>query len=94
MMAVATMGRRGPTFLRGVIDRLRRQKVDKVVALSVLGAVLLAWGVVVALDALLAFVNEINDVGTGDYTLSKAITYILLTLPRRAYEYFAATAAA
>ncbi len=68
---------------------MRFKKVDKVVALSVLGAVLLAWGVVVALDALLAFVNEINDVGTGDYTLSKAITYILLTLPRRAYQYFA-----
>ena len=71
------------------LDRLRFKKVDKVVALSVLGAVLLAWIVVVALDAMMAFVNEINDVGTGDYTLAKAVTYILLTVPRRMYQFFA-----
>ena len=67
----------------------RFKKVDKVVALAVLSAVLLAWGVVVALDALLAFVGEINDVGTGSYTLAKAVSYILLTIPRRAYQFFA-----
>jgi lipopolysaccharide export system permease protein len=71
------------------LSRLRFKKVDKVVALSVLGAVLLAWGVVVSLDAMMAFVSEVNDVGTGDYTLSKAIIYILLTIPRRAYQFFA-----
>ncbi len=71
------------------LDRLRFLKVDKVVALSVIGAVLIAWGVVVSLDALLAFIGEINDVGTGDYTLSKAVAYILLTIPRRAYQFFA-----
>ncbi len=71
------------------LDRLRFKKVDKVVALSVIGAVLLAWLVVVALDAMMAFVNEINDVGTGDYTLAKAIAYIMLTIPRRMYQYFA-----
>jgi lipopolysaccharide export system permease protein len=88
-MTAVAISRRRPGFLRRAVERLTFKKVDKVVALSVLGAVLLAWGVVVALDALLAFVNEINDVGTGDYTLSKAITYILLTLPRRAYQFFA-----
>jgi lipopolysaccharide export system permease protein len=71
------------------LDNLRFKKVDKVVAISVIGAVLMAWIVVVALDAMMAFVNEINDVGTGDYTLAKAIAYILLTIPRRLYQYFA-----
>jgi lipopolysaccharide export system permease protein len=65
------------------------KKVDKLVALSVLGAVLLAWGFLVGFDALLAFVREVNDVGVGQYTLSKAIAYTLLTVPRRAYEFFA-----
>ncbi|MBN8885894.1 MAG: LPS export ABC transporter permease LptG [Rudaea sp.] len=74
---------------RSGLDRLRFKKVDKVVALSVIGAVMLAWFVVVALDAMMAFVNEINDVGTGDYTLAKAVTYILLTIPRRMYQFFA-----
>jgi len=71
------------------LGRLRFKKVDKVVALSVIGGVLLAWFVVVALDAMQAFVGEINDVGTGDYTLAKAVAYILLTVPRRMYQYFA-----
>ncbi|MFT3790137.1 MAG: LPS export ABC transporter permease LptG [Rudaea sp.] len=71
------------------LHRLRFKKVDKVVALSVIGAVLIAWIVVVALDAMMAFVNEINDVGTGDYTLAKAVSYILLTVPRRMYQFFA-----
>ena len=38
-------------------DLFRFKKVDKVVALSVTGAVLLAWLVVVALDAMQAFVG-------------------------------------
>jgi lipopolysaccharide export system permease protein len=64
------------------------KKVDKLVALSVLGAVLLAWGFLVALDALQTFLREINDIGTGDYTLTKAIVYTLLTVPRRGYQWF------
>ena len=64
------------------------KKVDKLVALSVLGAVLLAWGFLVALDALNAFISEVNDVGTGQYTLSKAVVYTLLTVPRRGYQFF------
>ncbi len=64
------------------------KKVDKLVALAVLGAVLLAWGFLIGLDAFKAFLTEINDIGTGDYTLTKAIVYTLLTVPRRAYQWF------
>ena len=64
------------------------KKVDKLVALSVLGSVLLAWGFLVGFDAFHAFLAEINDIGTGQYTLSKAIVYILLTVPRRGYQFF------
>ena len=64
------------------------KKVDKLVALSVLSAVLLAWGFLVSLDAMYAFIGEVNDVGTGQYTLSKAVAYILLTVPRRGYQFF------
>jgi lipopolysaccharide export system permease protein len=64
------------------------KKVDKLVAMSVLGSVLLAWGFLVGLDALNAFIVEINDVGTGQYTLSKAVVYVLLTVPRRGYQFF------
>ena len=64
------------------------KQVDKLVALSVLGTVLLAWGFLVGFDAFRAFVGEINDVGTGQYTLSKAVAYTLLTVPRRGYQFF------
>jgi lipopolysaccharide export system permease protein len=67
---------------------IRLKKVDKLVALSVLGSVLLAWGFLVGLDALNAFVAEVNDVGTGQYTLTKAVVYVLLTVPRRGYQFF------
>lgn len=68
------------------LPRLRR--VDKLVALAVLGAVLLTWGFLVGFDAFRAFVGEIDDIGTGHYTLSKAIAYTLLTVPRRGYQFF------
>jgi lipopolysaccharide export system permease protein len=64
------------------------KKVDKLVALSVLGSVVMTWGFLVALDAFKAFYTELNDVGTGQYTFSKAVVYILLTIPRRAYQWF------
>ncbi len=64
------------------------KQVDKLVAISVLGAVLVAWGFLVGFDAFRAFVGEVNDVGTGQYTLSKAVAYTLLTVPRRGYQFF------
>src|SRR5262249_5680501 len=64
------------------------KKVDKLVALSVLGAVLMTWGFLVGLDTCKAFVDEIGDVGTGQYTVSKAVAYTLLTVPRRGYDLF------
>ncbi|HXD83533.1 MAG TPA: LPS export ABC transporter permease LptG, partial [Rudaea sp.] len=64
------------------------KQVDKLVAISVLGAVLVTWGFLVGFDAFRAFVGEINDVGTGQFTLSKAVAYTLLTVPRRGYQFF------
>jgi lipopolysaccharide export system permease protein len=72
----------------GLMHSVAFKKVDKLVALSALGAVLLAWGFLVGFDAFRAFVGEINDIGTGHYTLSKAIAYTLLTVPRRGYQFF------
>lgn len=42
----------------------------------------------VALDGLLAFVQEIPEIGTVDYGAVQAVTYVLLTLPRRAFDLF------
>src|SRR5690606_30872062 len=50
--------------------------------------VLLAWAVLVGLDAVLAVVDEVDNVGQGNYGFVSALTYVAYTLPRRAYTMF------
>jgi len=64
------------------------KRVDKLVAMAVLGAVALTWAVIVSLDAFRIFIGELNDVGQGSYTLGRAAVYVLFTVPRRFYEMF------
>jgi len=64
------------------------KRVDRLVAMAVLGAVVVAWATIVGLDAFRTFIFELNDVGEGQYTLARAAAYVLLTLPRRFYEMF------
>ena len=64
------------------------KQVDRLVAMSVLAAVGLSWFILVGFDAFTIFVGQLNDVGQGGYTLAKAASYTLLTVPRRMYEMF------
>lgn len=64
------------------------KRIDRLVARAVLGAVAMTWITIVAIDAFRIFVSELDDIGQGQYTMVKAVTYILLTLPRRFYEMF------
>ena len=57
-------------------------------ARNVLLATLATWAVLLSFDAILAFVAELRDVGKESYTLSHAVLYTLLTVPRRLYEEF------
>jgi lipopolysaccharide export system permease protein len=61
---------------------------DLHVARVVCGTVLLTWLVLVGLDAVLAGVDEIGDIGEGDYGFVDAVSYIVYSLPRRAYTMF------
>jgi lipopolysaccharide export system permease protein len=53
----------------------------------VIPMVLLAWLVLIAVTALLTVKDELAKMG-GGYQLSNMVTYLALTTPRRAYEYF------
>jgi len=64
------------------------KRVDRLVAMAVLSSVGLTWLTIVGFDAFRIFLSELNDVGQGQYTLTKAIAYVLLTVPRRCYEMF------
>ena len=57
-------------------------------ARNVLLATLAAWAVLLSFDAIISFVAELRDVGKENYTLSHALLYTLLTVPRRMYEEF------
>ena len=68
------------------------KRVDRLVAIAVLSSVGLTWLTIVGFDAFRIFIVELNDVGQGQYTLTKAIAYVLLTVPRRCYEMFSYSA--
>jgi lipopolysaccharide export system permease protein len=68
--------------------RLRIKRADLLIAGTVLGGLLLTWLVLIGLDTFIQFAGQIGDIGHDDYTLGNAIVYILLTVPRRAYQWF------
>lgn len=62
--------------------------IDRYIGTAVAGATGLALLTLVALDGLMAFVQEIPEIGTVDYGAVQAVTYVLMTLPRRAFDLF------
>lgn len=61
---------------------------DLYVARVLLGTVLLTWMVLIGLDAVMAVVTELGDVGTGHYGFGSAVAVVALSIPRRAYMLF------
>lgn len=59
------------------------------VARTVIVTVLLTWAVLVGVDLVVSgLLSEIDNIGEGGYTTVSALTYVLYTLPRRAYMMF------
>lgn len=63
-------------------------RLDRYLAFSVMAAVAATWAVLVGFDAILAFANELDEIGEGGYSLGHALLYIMHTVPRRMYEMF------
>jgi lipopolysaccharide export system permease protein len=68
--------------------RVRIKRADRLVWGSVLASVLIAWLVLVGLDTFINFAKQVGDIGRNGYTLGQAVAYILLTVPRRVYDWF------
>ncbi|WP_207063372.1 LPS export ABC transporter permease LptG [Motiliproteus sp. SC1-56] len=60
--------------------------LDRYIARTILVVCVGVLFTITALDLLFAFIAELEDI-RGDYTLSAAIEYTLMTAPRRFYEY-------
>lgn len=62
--------------------------LDAWIARNVAGGALLALAVLLALTAVVGFVEELDSVGRGSYGIGEATEFVLLTLPRHAFVLF------
>ncbi|OEY68117.1 LPS export ABC transporter permease LptG [Marinobacter sp. X15-166B] len=62
------------------------RKIDNYVMQTVGGAILLVMVVVLSLDLIFGFIAELDDT-QADYQTWQALLYVLMTLPRRIYDY-------
>ncbi len=62
--------------------------IDAWIARHVVGGALLALSVLLSLTAVVAFVEELDEVGRGRYGIGGAVEYVLLTVPRQAVVLF------
>ena len=59
---------------------------------EVLAATMLIFLALLMLFAFFDLINELGDVGKGNYSIASALTYVALHLPARAYELFPVSA--
>ena len=62
--------------------------LDRYIGMAIAGSTLIVLLALLALFSFGSFVAELDVVGKGDYTLVHAAQYVLLTLPRLAYQLF------
>jgi lipopolysaccharide export system permease protein len=62
--------------------------LDRYIGTHVVVSTLLALTVLVALFTFVDFVDDLDSVGKGDYTMGRSLEYMLLTLPRRTFALF------
>ena len=66
--------------------------LDRYIAKTIVSITVLVMFVLLALFSFSTLVNELEDVGQGDYTIWIAMQYVLLSLPRMAYQLFPSVA--
>ncbi len=63
-------------------------RIDRYVARHVVHGTLVWLLAMVVLFSFISFVDDLDNVGRGSYTLARALEYMALTTPRRAFELF------
>lgn len=62
--------------------------IDRYIAVTLLKTTLLALAALLSLFTFLSLIDQLEETGRGNYTVIKAIEYVILTLPRITYELF------
>lgn len=64
------------------------KRLDRYIGKTVIYAILITLMVLLILVGFVTLMDELGEVGSGDYKTKDAFLYVLLVLPRRAYEVF------
>lgn len=62
--------------------------LDRYIARTLLSTVTLTLSILVGLSALIKFVEQLRKLGEGDYDMTVAALYVLLSLPREIEQFF------
>ena len=62
--------------------------VDWYLARTLLGTTFLSLSVLVGLSTFISFIEQLRKVGQGNYDLTVAGVYVLLSMPRQIEEFF------
>ena len=62
--------------------------IQRYVTINLLWTTLLALAVLVALYSFFSLIDQLEDAGRGNYGVLQAVTFVILTMPRLAYELF------
>jgi lipopolysaccharide export system permease protein len=68
--------------------RLAIKQVDRLVGMTVVGSLLTTWLVLTGFDVVTQLLRQLGYVGRNGFTTFDAVSYVLVTVPRRLYEYF------
>ncbi|MEM7083633.1 MAG: LPS export ABC transporter permease LptG [Pseudomonadota bacterium] len=60
--------------------------IDRHLFVAIIQTTMLILGVLLALSTFVGFAGQVDNVGTGSYSLPDALTYVALTIPQQAYE--------
>ena len=62
--------------------------IQRYVTINLIWTSFLALSVLVALFSFFSLIDQLGDVGTGNYEVPQVLAYVVLTMPRLAYELF------
>jgi lipopolysaccharide export system permease protein len=84
--AFAAQNAQGEHLMAGFSFTIKR--ADRLIGLTVIGTLAIVWLVLTGFDALTQFIRQLGNIGKNGFTVYDAVSYIMLTVPRRLYQMF------